>query len=227
MQLQRASFSVADSEFSPDGRLLASAFGNGGCAVWEFKNSQAPPLRCMQQFNDRAFNVMWLNEGSQLLCTGFSKSAGCVSVIDLLSPSRSRPSDNFINSTSGICSACFVRGGALIALGFRDGGISLCDLRMRASVTHRDAVHSSSVRTLVSPFHGSWFASSGSDGHVQVLDSMFLNALQTFESQHPRATYFHSGSTSLAHFGVTGMILEAGALWTCGADGRIVRRKLS
>ena len=194
--------------------------------MWEFKNSQAPPLRCSQQFTDRAFNVMWLNEGSQLLCTGYSKGAGCVSIVDLLSPSRSRPSDNFINSTNGISSACFVRSGSLVALGFRDGGISLCDLRMRASVTQRDAIHGSSVRTLVAPPLGSWMASSGSDGHVQVLDSMFLNPLQKFENQHPRGTYFHSGSTSLAHFGVTDMVLESEALWTCGADGRVLRRTL-
>ncbi len=167
---------------------------------------------------------MWLNEGSQLLCAGFSKGAGCVSIVDLLSPSRSKPCDNFIHSTSGVSSACFARSGSLVALGFRDGGISLCDLRMRASVTQRDAIHGSSVRTLVSPPHGSWLASSGSDGHVQILDSMFLNTLQKFENQHPRGTYFHSGSTSLAHFGVTDMVLESGALWTCGADGRVLRR---
>jgi WD40 repeat protein len=206
--------------------LLASAFGNGGVAVWEFYNSQAPPSRCSQQFTDRAFNVMWLNEGSQLLCTGYSKGAGCVSIVDLLSPSRSRPSDNFIVSTNGISSACFVRSGTLVALGFRDGGISLCDLRLRGTVSQRDAVHSSSVRTLVAPPHGSWMASSGSDGHVQVLDSMFLNSVQTFENEHPRGTYFHSGSTSLAHFGVTDMVLESNALWTCGADGRVLRRSL-
>jgi WD40 repeat protein len=206
--------------------LLSSAFSNGGVAVWEFNNSQAPPLRCSQQFTERAFNVMWLNEGSQLLCTGYSKGAGCVSTIDLLSPSRNRPADNFVNSTSGISSACFVRCGSLVALGFRDGGISLCDLRMRAIVTQRDAIHSSSVRTLVAPPHGSWMASSGSDGHVQVLDSMFLNAVHTFENQHPRGTYFHSGSTSLAHFGVTDMVLDGSALWTCGADGRVLRRTL-
>jgi WD40 repeat protein len=180
----------------------------------------------MQQFTERAFKVMWLNEGSQLLCAGYSKGAGCISIIDLLSPSRSRPSDNFINSTSGISSACFVRSGSLVALGFRDGGISLCDLRMRGSVTQRDAIHGSSVRTLVAPPLGSWMASSGSDGHVQVLDSMFLNPLHKFENQHPRGTYFHSGSTSLAHFGVTDMVLESEALWTCGADGRVLRRTL-
>lgn len=194
--------------------------------MWEFGNSQAPPLRSLQQFTERSFNVMWLSEGSQLLCTGYSKGAGCVSVVDLLSPSRNRPSDSFINSASGIGSACFVRSGTLVALGFRDGGISLCDLRMRSTVTQRDGIHGSSVRSLVAPPHGSWMASSGSDGHVQVLDSMFLNQLQLFENQHPRGTYFHSGSTTLAHFGVTDMVLEPGALWTCGADGRVLRRTL-
>ena len=185
--------------FSPDGRLLASAGGDGTVRLWDPATGR--PAGTLQDHHREVTSVVFSPDGHLLA------SAGNDGMVRLWDPATGRPAATLHGHDGVVTSVVFSPDGHLLASAGNDGMVRLWDPatgRPAATLHGHDGVASSVV---FSP-DGHLLASAGNDGMVRLWDPA---------TGRPAATlHGHDGVASSVVFSPDGHLLAS-----AGNDGTV------
>lgn len=113
-----------------------------------------------------------------------------------------------------------------IVVGGHEGSVSLVDVRTWRPIHQVAHAHSHGIRSMCGLLGSRFVATGGSDGNVALWDAANLVRLFTWENVHPRATVLSSSTAPTGKYGVTQVMCDGDHLWSCGVDGRVLRRRI-
>ena len=91
--------------------------------------------------------------------------------------------------------------------------------------------HSQNVKSLTLSSHEDFFISGSSEGTIKAFDLPSLQEKESWEGAHSRQTFVRKPgvgvfNTPVSTYGVMQVLLTEKYLWSCGADGRILRSSM-
>ena len=196
------------------------------------------PLASFQAASKHAWDVCFLGSGSMIATVGGEAdgSSGCVSVWDVIGNggrgTRVAHWSNAEDLEGGASAVTYIARQGILVVGTRLGNIVGLH-PMSGTVAFRlVGAHSANVKSLSVDPSNTLLASGSSDGSVRVYDLETLSCVSNFAGSHEKKTFVRGLASSSAavlrgtvsSYGVTQVVLTDRALYSCGADGRILRR---
>jgi WD40 repeat protein len=224
-----ATVRINQVRFSPYGNKVGACDSAGYLRLWELQPGEMTPnhkpfevFKCHKDCRDFAF----LSSFSFLATLGENENgAWSVSLWDTLLPAGKAFVHSCPMDQDGAVCMAFSHTHLTLLLGGRKGLISVYDLRERAIVKTL-ASHTNLVQSLSISPDGSFFASGSVDGDIRLWDMNSLTELKCFTGIHPQKQFFYptiKGTTPMSEYGVRKVEVTREFIYSCGADGRILR----
>ena len=213
---------VSHIHFTNEGYKFGVTDYTGSLLLWRFEANPGSvnPYMNFQPHSTVARDFAFLDSGSMIATIGSSDSSYHLRLFDTLLPQSQRlvhemPIDN--EPTCIVYST--VQQDLLFAT--KRGEVISFDLRQR-KVRHTVKAHEKNIKTIALSPGDTYLATGGLDGDVKVWDVQQMNLHSTFLGLHP-AHKSLGGAALVSTYGVTGTFFTHDYLYSCGADGRVVR----
>jgi len=214
---------VSHIRFTGEGYKFGAADYAGNLLLWRFEASAASvnPYVSFQPHSSLTRDFTFLDSGTLLATVGNSDGAYHLRIFDTLLPQHQRlvhevPIDHeptcLVYSTVQQDLLYATKKGELVAFDVRQR-------KVRLSVR----AHEKNIKAMALSPGDTFVATGGLDGDIKVWDVPGLTLQSNFAGLHP-AHKSLGGAALVSTYGVTSVVFTHGYLYTCGADGRVVRR---
>ncbi|EGC36145.1 hypothetical protein DICPUDRAFT_151429 [Dictyostelium purpureum] len=221
---------IVRCKFNQSGTKFGACDMAGNILLWQFaaQEDTLKPFYQLQAHSKQTLDFTFLNSGSLLATAGISNdSKRDICLWDVLLPPSKSLIASYTDQENGASSIVYSPKRQTIIVGGKKGSLSLYDIR-----THRQLesfkAHQLNTKTLaLDPFE-EFICSGSSDGNIKVWSLPSMTCLNTFEDSHKKQTFVRPTGvfkSPVSTYGVMQVRLENNSMFSCGADGRLTRRR--
>eukprot|EP01132_Coremiostelium_polycephalum_P008618 gene8618-10608_t len=221
---------IVRCRFNQSGSKFGACDMAGNLMLWQFaaEEDTLKPFYTLKAHSKQTLDFTFLNSGSLLATAGISTdSKKDVCLWDVLLPPHKSLIASYTDQENGASSIVYSPKRQAIIVGGKKGNLSLYDIRTNKTIESFKG-HSLNTKSLaLDPFE-EFVASGSSDGSIKVWSLPSLTCLSTFEEMHKKQTFVRPTGvfkSPVSTYGVMQVSLENNHIFSCGSDGRILKRK--
>ncbi|KAF2073581.1 hypothetical protein CYY_005098 [Polysphondylium violaceum] len=221
---------IVRCKFNQSGTKFGACDISGNLLLWQFaaQEDTLKPFYTLQAHSKQTLDFTFLNSGSLLATAGISSDSGRdVCLWDVLLPPNKSLIASYTDQESGAASIVYSPKRQTIIVGGKKGTITLYDIRTNKTLDSFKG-HGLNTKTLALDPYEEFVCSGSSDGSIKVWSLPSLTCLNTFEDTHKKQTFVRPTGvfkSPVSTYGVMQVRLENNNIFSCGSDGRLLKRK--
>ncbi|EFA80088.1 WD-40 repeat-containing protein [Heterostelium album PN500] len=221
---------IVKCKFNQSGSKFGACDMAGNIMLWQFsaQENTLNPFYTLQAHSKQCLDFTFLNAGSLLATAGISvDSKKDVCLWDVLLPPHKSLVASYIDQESGASSITYSPKNQTVIVGGKKGSLTIYDIRTNKTLDNFKG-HSLNTKSLALDPTEDFVVSGSSDGNIKTWSLPSMTCLDTIEDAHKKQTFV--GPTSVfkslvSTYGVIQVKIENNNLYSCGADGRLTKRK--
>jgi len=219
---------VSKIHFNRTGSKFGVCDVSGRVSLWRFEASETfrdEPFVELKCHTKRANDLAFLNSGSFLASCGISQNTKNVCLWDILLPPTKSQVHAFHCHEGGAYSMVYAPNHQLLFTGGKKGIICVFDIRQRKIIQSIHA-HSTNIKAMAIDKSESFFVTGSTEGAIRIYDVNTCQLRDDFPNVHEKHTFIRAAGalSPMSTYGVMQVELTDHHLYSCGADGRIIRR---
>jgi len=221
---------IVRCKFNQSGTKFGACDIAGNLLLWQFaaQEDTLKPFYTLQAHSKQTLDFAFLNSGSLLATAGISSDSGRdVCLWDVLLPPNKSLIASYTDQENGAASIVYSPKRQTIIVGGKKGSITLYDIRTNKTLDSFKG-HGLNTKTLALDPYEEFVCSGSSDGSIKVWSLPSLTCLNTFEDTHRKQTFVRPTGvfkSPVSTYGVMQVRLENNNIFSCGSDGRLLKRK--
>ncbi|KYR01250.1 WD-40 repeat-containing protein [Tieghemostelium lacteum] len=223
---------IVKCHFNQSGTKFGACDMSGNILLWQFaaQEDTLKPFYSLQAHSKQALDFTFLNSGSLLATAGIClDSKRDVCLWDVLLPPHKSLIASYTDQENGASSIIYSPKHQSIIVGGKKGSLTMYDIRThRATDTFK--AHQLNTKTIAMDPSEEFLISGSSDGNVKVWSLPSMTCVNTFEDCHKKQTFVRPTGvfkSPVSTYGVMQVGIENNNIFSCGSDGRLLKRKIT